>query len=123
MHLVKVYYIPTVPVVTISPLFMEVNEGRNFTLTCTSSIPGLPFNWDYLNSSSHSANVEFSQPLQENITVFSPTGSNERSYTCQIRELGEVIAFATATVNVVILREHALITQIHFVYLLIWSYE
>ena len=91
-----------VPVVTISPQSKEVNEGDDFTLTCTPSILGLEFDWDHPNRFSDFPNVEFSQPLQESITVFGAMRSNEGSYTCRIREMREaVIASANATVDII----------------------
>ena len=97
--------------VTVSPQSKEVNQGDDFTLTCMSSILGLEFDWDHPNSFSDFPNVEFSQPLQESITVFGAMLSNEGSYTCRIREMREaVIASANATV-VIFLRTSALSIQ------------
>lgn len=94
------HFVPTVPVVTISPPTKEVNAGETFTLTCTSSISGLVFDWRHPNRFSESPNVEFSEPLGESITVFNATVFNEGNYTCSIREFGElIVASATATVD------------------------
>ena len=90
------------PELSISPAFKEVEEGEIFTLTCTSTIPGIPVIWNYPMFEDF-PNVEVNL---ENLTVFGAIDFNGGNYTCSVMEPGEeefiIVASATATVEVLL---------------------
>ena len=86
------------PELSISPAFKEVEEGEDFTLTCTSTIPGVQVIWDD-PLSGESSNVVFNL---ETLTVSGAMEFNSGNYTCSVLEPGEeeAVASAIATVEV-----------------------
>ena len=82
---------------------VTVQEGENFTLSCSSSIPNLPLEWV------HSL---FGVERQSGPTfaVMGATFFNEGEYRCSVLENGEVaIASATVIVDVILSKFRSLV--------------
>ena len=89
-----------VPVVTVSMESVTVAEGGSFSLSCSSSVPGLDVRWRPPFGAVESPNV-FIDGL--NLMVVNATMGEEGDYTCVVLEMGEAtIASASATVDVLI---------------------
>ena len=88
-------FVYSVPVLTVAEELVIIQEGGNFTLTCSSSLPNLPIDWLHLPT--------FNRQSGPTISVTGASYSDEGDYRCSILEMGELtIASVTVTVDVIL---------------------
>lgn len=89
---------------SVSSESVVVNEGEDFTLVCTSSIPNVTIQWDFIPVTFN----EFPPAtfFGSTLVVMNVDEFNEGEYICSVNEFGEneeiTLASASATVDVIL---------------------
>ena len=80
---------------TVAEELVILQEGENFTLTCSSSLPNLPIEWLHLPT--------FNRQSGPTISVTGASYRDEGDYRCSILEMGELtVASVIVTVDVIL---------------------